>query len=95
MQPPLCYRSMGSLYVPGKLPTYPSPKPTFCPKSEVTTALMLAKGMGRWAVSQYGNRDSRNRKALRLSCGIRDPGLWNPGLGSKNPKSRQMQCGIQ
>ena len=42
MQPPLCYRSMGSLYVPGKLPTYPSPKPTFCPKSEVTKVLMLA-----------------------------------------------------
>ena len=24
--------SFGSSYVSGKLPTYPSPKPTFCPK---------------------------------------------------------------
>ena len=27
---------LGSLYVYGKLPTYPSPKPTFCPKWEVS-----------------------------------------------------------
>ena len=31
------------------MPTHPSPKPTFCPKWEVS---MLAKGRGRWAVSQ-------------------------------------------
>ena len=34
-----------SLYVSGKLPPYPSPKPTF-------RVLMLAYGRGRWAVSQ-------------------------------------------
>ena len=37
-------------YVSGKLPTYPSPKPTFCPKWEVSVNVCL--GRGRWAVSQ-------------------------------------------
>ena len=32
-------KQSGSLHVSGKLPTYPSPEPTFFPKSEV---LMLA-----------------------------------------------------
>ena len=36
---------LGSMYVSGKLPTYPSPILTFCPKGEVS-------GEGRWAVSQ-------------------------------------------
>ena len=37
-------------YVSGKLPTYSSPKPTFCPKWEVSVDVCL--GRGRWAVSQ-------------------------------------------
>ena len=28
----------------GKLPTYPSPKPTFCPKGEVSFNVGLGKG---------------------------------------------------
>ena len=34
----------GSLYVSGKLPTYPSPKPTFCLKSEVSVNVGLGEG---------------------------------------------------
>ena len=34
----------GSLYVSGKLPTYPSPKPTFCPKWEVSVNVGLGEG---------------------------------------------------
>ena len=40
----------GSLYVSGKLLTYPSPKPTFPPKWEVSVNVGL--GEGKWAVSQ-------------------------------------------
>ena len=40
----------GTLYVSGKLPTYPSLKPTFCPKCEESVNVGL--GEGRWAVSQ-------------------------------------------
>ena len=36
-------KGLGSLYVPGKLPTYPSPKPTFCPKWEVSVNLCLGE----------------------------------------------------
>ena len=38
--------------ISGKLPTYPSPKPTFCPKREVSVNVGLGQGRGRWAVSQ-------------------------------------------
>ena len=38
------------LYVSGKLTTYPSPKPTFCLKWELSINVDLSKG--RWAVSQ-------------------------------------------
>ena len=31
----------GSIYVSGKLPTYPSPKPSFCPKWEVSVYVSL------------------------------------------------------
>ena len=41
-----------SLYVSGKLPTYPSPKPKFSPKWEVGVNVGLGEGRGRWAVSQ-------------------------------------------
>ena len=34
----------GSLYVFGNLPTYPSPKPTFCPKWEVSANVGLGEG---------------------------------------------------
>ena len=34
----------GSLYVSGKLPTYPSPKPTFSPKWEVSVNVGLGEG---------------------------------------------------
>ena len=37
----------GSLHVSRKLLTYPSPKPTFCPKGEVSVNVGL--GEGRWA----------------------------------------------
>ena len=43
---------LGSLYVSGKLPTYPSPNPTFCLKWEVSVNVGL--GEGRRAVSQKG-----------------------------------------
>ena len=33
----------GSLYVSGKLPTYPSPKPTFSPKREVSVNVGLGE----------------------------------------------------
>ena len=32
------------LYISGKLPTYPSPKPTFCPKWEVSINVGLGEG---------------------------------------------------
>ena len=35
----------GSLYVSGKLPTYPSPKPTFFPKWEESVKFGLAEGL--------------------------------------------------
>ena len=34
----------GSLYVSGKLPTYTFPKPTFCPKWEVSVNVVLGEG---------------------------------------------------
>ena len=34
----------GSLYISGKLPTYPSPKPRFCPKWEVSVDVGLGEG---------------------------------------------------
>ena len=34
----------GSLYVSGKLLTYPYPKPTFCPKWKVSVNVRLGKG---------------------------------------------------
>ena len=34
----------GSLYVSRKLPTYPFPRPTFCPKWEVSVNVGLGKG---------------------------------------------------
>ena len=40
---------MRSFYVCGKLPTYPSPKSTL---TLLTLGKMLAKGRGRWGVSQ-------------------------------------------
>ena len=36
--------ALGSIQVPGKLPTYPSPKPTFCPKWEVSDNVGLGEG---------------------------------------------------
>ena len=40
----------GSIFDSGKLPTYPSPKPTFCPKWEVNVNVGL--GRGGWRVSK-------------------------------------------
>ena len=37
-------KSLWSLYVSGKLPAYPSPKPTFCPKWEVIVNVGLGEG---------------------------------------------------
>ena len=37
-------KRIGSLYVSGKLPTYPSPKPTFFPKCEVSVNVGLGEG---------------------------------------------------
>ena len=36
--------NQGSLHVSGKLSTYPSPKPTFCPKWEVSVNVGLGEG---------------------------------------------------
>ena len=37
-------KNLSSLYVSGKLPTYPSLKPTFCPKREVSVNVGLGEG---------------------------------------------------
>ena len=37
-------RNPGSIWVSGKLPTYPSPKPLFCPKREVSDNVGLGEG---------------------------------------------------
>ena len=37
-------RAFGSLYISGKLPTYPSPKPTFYPKREAGFNVGLGEG---------------------------------------------------
>ena len=37
-------RMVGSLYASEKLPTHPSPKPTFCPKWEVSVNVGLGEG---------------------------------------------------
>ena len=43
----------GSLYIYGKLPTYPTPKPTFCPKWEVSVNVGLGEGYScRCAISR-------------------------------------------
>ena len=46
---------MGSIYVSGKLTTYPFPNPTFCPKWEVSDNVGLGEGgvggRARWVVS--------------------------------------------
>ena len=34
----------GTIQVTGKLPTYPSPKPTFCRKSETSVSVDLGEG---------------------------------------------------
>ena len=36
--------NVGSFYVSGKLPTYPSAKPAFCPKWEVSVNIGLEEG---------------------------------------------------
>ena len=38
-------RLSGSIKVSGKLPIYPSPKPTFCPKREVSVNVGLGEGV--------------------------------------------------
>ena len=40
----LRYEEVGPLYVSGKLPTYPSPDPTFCPKGNVRVNVGLWEG---------------------------------------------------
>ena len=40
----LISRTGGSIKVSGKLSTYPSPKPTFCPKGEVGDNVGLGEG---------------------------------------------------
>ena len=47
----------GSLYVSGKLPTYSSPKPTFCPKWEVRVNVSLGRG---------GEADRHARYVIKL-----------------------------
>ena len=37
-------KSYGSSYISGKLPSYPFPKPTFCPKWEVSVNVGLGEG---------------------------------------------------
>ena len=38
------YGEKGPILVSGKLPTYPSPKPSFCPKWEVSVNVSLGEG---------------------------------------------------
>ena len=38
------YSSIGSFYVSVKLPAYPSPKPTFCSKKELSVNVDLGEG---------------------------------------------------
>ena len=44
--PGLLVGTSGSLYVSRKLPTYPSPKPTLCPKSEVPVSVIVGFRVG-------------------------------------------------
>ena len=71
--------------VSGKLPTYPSPKRTFCPKWEVSAYVGLGEHRGRWAVSHAsafklivcGRRDSTSKLPIFAihSCGL-DGGMY-------------------
>ena len=76
-----------ALYVSGKLLTYPSPKPKFYPKWEVSVNVGL--GRGRWAVSQKSIMipvrwaEFQNREFF--SRGIQNSRLWNPQFCSMNP----------
>ena len=38
-------------------------------------------------LSQHFALSQRKPEGFKFPCGIRDPGHWNPGLGSKNPES--------
>ena len=38
---------MGSLYIPGTLPSYPSPKLAFCPECEVHVPVRVDVGLGK------------------------------------------------
>ena len=63
----------------GKLPTYPSPKPTVCPKWEVSDDVDVGEG---WSVSQNLNwsNPSLGRKASR---GVRRPRREKQNLYSR------------
>ena len=54
----LPWKKIGLLYFSGKLPTYPSPKPIFCPNWEVSVDVGLGEGwMG--SLETYNNPENQ------------------------------------
>ena len=49
----LRYKQVGPLYVSRKLPTYPSPDPTFCPKGKVRVNVGLWEGDSKSVRSRF------------------------------------------
>ena len=56
----------GSLYISGKLPTYPSPKPTFCTRCEVSFDVGLGEGEVGNFPEMYNDPQRLNYYAVKL-----------------------------
>ena len=69
-----------SLYVSGKLPSYPSPKLTFCPKWEVSANVDL--GRGRWG--SFGREQSPTDLIQKIEKTVNKTNTDN-----KNPRNTQ------
>ena len=91
----------GSLYVSGKLPTYPSLKPTFCPKWEVSINVGLGDGyVGSFPGKKYNHpkkeplSPSQRLKIATIQRGLsgwegkKDYNNWLLGMLMGNFKSK-------
>ena len=58
----LRYKQVGPLYVSGKLLTYPSPDPTFCPKGKVRVNVGLWEGDSRSVRSRFMTKSFPGKK---------------------------------
>ena len=63
----LRYKQVGPLYVSGKLPTYPSPDPTFCPKGKVRVNVGLWEGDSKSVRSRFMTKSYPGKKGHPLS----------------------------